>query len=182
MDAAAKACWRGETIGKRILLFGVVLLLVLIGEELSSSSLDESVDTMARLFTEFCRLLRARAVDAFLAVSFFGVVFGGGDMTVVVAVVTADDGDGGIGFFRGLPRVAFFPTSVDFDRLRRFVVFVLEKPSSSLVSLNGDFSATTWRRRRRVDVGFLFKHFSSFSSVSKEKNEINRTNLMNKAN
>lgn len=65
--------------------------------------------------------------------------------------------------FFGRPRDRF-SLSTDLDRLRRDVVFVLEKPSSSLESLGGGFS-TGGRRLRRPDTGF-FKHFSNFSSVS----------------
>lgn len=108
--------------------------------------------TNSRLFTvEFCRTARLRV--GFFAVSFFGVVFGG-----VITVA----GTAGWTFF-GRPRVRF-SLSIDFDRLRRDVVFVLENPSSSLESLTGGFS-TGGRRLRRPVAGF-FAQFSNLSSVS----------------
>lgn len=168
----ASDCCRGDTIGRRALLSAFAFTLAF-GAASSSSLDDVSVDTVARLFTfEFSRTFRARAaVVCFLAVSFFGVVvFGGGDLTVVTAAAaTAAGAITGAGFLRGRPRGAFFPTSIDFERLRRdLAVFVLEKPSSSLVSLFCVFS-TTVRRLRRPGAGFLLKHRSTFSSVSVRK-------------
>lgn len=166
-------------MGRRA-LFGVFAFTLAFGATSSSSLDDVSVDTVSRLFTfiEFWRTLRARAAAVcFLAVSFFGVVvFGGGDFTVVATAATA--ATAGAGFLRGRPRGAFFPTSIDFERLRLdLAVFVLEKPSSSLVSLFCVFPATV-RRLRRTAACFLFKHRSIFSSVSiqKQKNKIRRRN------
>lgn len=69
-------------------------------------------------------------------------------------------------FFRGRPR---FRTSVDFDRLRLvFAPLFFLLSSSSLLSLNADFSVTGCRLRR-VAGGFLFKAFSTFTLSKKKK-------------
>lgn len=153
---------RGEMIGNRTLRFSGV----------SSSLDDESVGSIGILLTvELERPLRVRAFAFFGAGSFlFGVVFGGW---------TA------VGSFRGRPR-RFFSVSIDWDLqvavstklwmletiafnsmlylLRRFAVFVLEKPSSSL-----DASLVVGGCLRGRLRGGFFLRTSCLSSVSVNK-------------